>query len=294
MRKSVHFDTNLNADLVSREEKQFKEFTDCLEMTTHEKIKKTSILKSKLSVYPQIDFPIENNNYSHKDTRRIYINQSKKNIKKYKYEDNFIKTSRYTFFNFIPMSLFYQFKRHANIYFLFCAIIQCFPAISPLNPMTAIAPFVLVLTISMVREGIEDYYKHMNDEKENVERVLTFKDKDYKEELSRNLQVGDIIKVDEYSLIPADILMLSCSNLNKMAYIETANLDGEKNLKPKFCVGTIFNIFKDANNFVRIRGKIVCDKPNSDLNFFNGRIKLTSNIDVAVSVKQLLFKGNFT
>jgi hypothetical protein len=50
-------------------------------------------------------------------------------------------------------------------------------------------------------------------------------------------------------------------------------------------------MFKEADEFVRIRGKIVCDKPNSDLNKFYGRLKLNSKTDISMSVKQLLYKG---
>jgi len=54
------------------------------------------------------------------------------------------------------MSLFNQFKRYANIYFLVVAILQSIPAISPLNPLSAIAPLVFVISLSMIREGYED------------------------------------------------------------------------------------------------------------------------------------------
>ena len=286
MKKNVIFETNLSTSLVTNDQ---KELNESLEITK-ENLRK-SIIKPKLSVYPQIDFKRESLFVQKKDYRKIYLNQSIKNQKKFKYRDNFIKTSRYNCINFLPLSLFHQFKRNANIYFLVIAISQCFPIFSSMHPATALAPLIVVLLVSMAREGIEDYYKHLNDEKENMETVMQYKGGEYKKELSKNLQVGDIIKIEEYNIFPADILILSCSNLNKMAYIETANLDGEKNLKPKFCIGSTFNIFKDANNIVRIRGKILCDKPNSDLNVFNGRIKLTSSIDIAVSIKQLLLKG---
>jgi hypothetical protein len=49
--------------------------------------------------------------------------------------------------------LLLQFKRLANIYFLIIGIMQSIPAISPLGPLTAWAPLIVVLGISMIREG---------------------------------------------------------------------------------------------------------------------------------------------
>ena len=51
------------------------------------------------------------------------------------------------------VALTLQFKRFANIYFLVIAILQTIPAISPLSPLTAWAPLIVVLGISMIREG---------------------------------------------------------------------------------------------------------------------------------------------
>lgn len=50
-------------------------------------------------------------------------------------------------------SLLLQFERLANIYFLIIAVLQSIPAISPLGPLTAWAPLIVVLGISMLREG---------------------------------------------------------------------------------------------------------------------------------------------
>lgn len=69
---------------------------------------------------------------------------------------NYVRTTKYTALTFLPLSLFNQFKRYANIYFLIVAILQSIPAISPLNPLSAIAPLVFVISLSMIREGYED------------------------------------------------------------------------------------------------------------------------------------------
>ena len=48
-------------------------------------------------------------------------------------------------------SLLNQFRRLANIYFLIIGILQSIPSISPLGPLTAWAPLIVVLGISILR-----------------------------------------------------------------------------------------------------------------------------------------------
>lgn len=53
------------------------------------------------------------------------------------------------------------------MYFLIIAILQSIPEISPLTPVTAIIPLVFVLGISMIREGLEDYFRYKSDKETN-------------------------------------------------------------------------------------------------------------------------------
>ena len=224
-------------------------------------------------------------------SRKTHISHVSKNKRKYNYPNNFVKTSKYNIFDFFPKALLFQFARYANCYFLLIAIVQLIPQVSPLSPVTAIAPLVIVLLISITREGIEDYYRHKSDEKENTEKVFKYDGKSFVQDLSKNLEIGDVVRVDEYGVIPADLVIVSCSNLTKIAYLETANLDGEKNLKPKFCVPQIFSIFKDVDSNFRLKGTIINEMPNSDLQKFNGRFKINQKHDYSVTIKQFLYKG---
>lgn len=84
-----------------------------------------------------------------------------------KYKSNYISTTKYNIFTYLPLSLIIQFKRYANIYFLIEAILQSIPLISPLNPASAVAPLAFVLALSMLREGVEDYKRWRSDKRDN-------------------------------------------------------------------------------------------------------------------------------
>ncbi|KAG8918881.1 hypothetical protein FRC01_001607 [Tulasnella sp. 417] len=51
--------------------------------------------------------------------------------------------------------------------------------------------------------------------------------------LWKKLEVGDIVLLREDDQIPADIVVLSTSDADGLCYVETKNLDGETNLKPR-------------------------------------------------------------
>ena len=138
-----------------------------------------------------------------KDYRVIYLAQQRKTKLKRNYPNNTVLTSKYTLWNFLPLTIILQFKRYANIYFLVTAIIQCIPIISPLNPATAIIPFVIVLAISIFREGLEDWKRHKEDARENGIKVkrYNFTNQKYESIESWQLEVGDVIYLKNNSIL---------------------------------------------------------------------------------------------
>lgn len=70
----------------------------------------------------------------------------------------------------------------------------------------------------------------------------------------------------------ADILLLSTSEPNGLCFIETAELDGETNLKSKHCFLDTYVLGQNHEQLWQFKGEIVCEKPNNLLNKFDGTL----------------------
>lgn len=57
---------------------------------------------------------------------------------------------------FVPLFLFEQFRRWANIFFLLIALLQQIPDVSPTGRYTTLVPLIFILAVSAVKEIIED------------------------------------------------------------------------------------------------------------------------------------------
>lgn len=89
-----------------------------------------------------------------KETKRTVVFGGHNNLNKY--ESNRIVTTKYTWWNFLPKAIILQFIRPANTFYLIVAILQCIPVISALNPVASVAPFIIVIAVSLFKEAFED------------------------------------------------------------------------------------------------------------------------------------------
>ena len=69
---------------------------------------------------------------------------------------NTVRTTKYTALTWAPLSLIYQFKRAANVYFLVITILTLM-SFSPKRPASMVGTFSLVLVFTMLKEAYEDY-----------------------------------------------------------------------------------------------------------------------------------------
>ncbi|KAK4122150.1 phospholipid-translocating P-type ATPase [Parathielavia appendiculata] len=83
------------------------------------------------------------------------------------YVTNFIRSSRYTVWSFLPKQLVFQFSKLANFYFLVVGILQMIPGLSTTGTWTTIGPLIAFVALSMAKEGYDDYRRYKLDKLEN-------------------------------------------------------------------------------------------------------------------------------
>ncbi|KAL6879133.1 hypothetical protein J3F83DRAFT_725193 [Trichoderma novae-zelandiae] len=83
------------------------------------------------------------------------------------YMSNFIRSSRYTVYDFVPKQLVFQFSKLGNFYLLVMGILQAIPGLSTVGRWTTIAPLAGFVAFSMAKEGYDDYRRYQLDKSEN-------------------------------------------------------------------------------------------------------------------------------
>lgn len=203
--------------------------------------------------------------------RRIRANDREYNLS-YNYATNGIKTSKYNVLTFLPLNLFEQFQRIANAYFLCLLVLQVIPAISSLSWFTTVVPLALVLTVTAVKDAIDDIHRHRSDRQVNNRKAEVLIDGELRSEKWMNVKVGDIIKLQNNQFVTADLLLLSSSEPLNLVYIETAELDGETNLKVKQALTVTGEMGGSVESLAAFKGEVYCEPPNNRLDSFTGTL----------------------
>lgn len=221
-------------------------------------------------------------------SRVVYINGQ------HKFCSNKITTAKYNVFSFLPKFLFEQFRRYANVFFLFIALMQQIPGVSPTGRYTTAVPLFCILAVSAIKEIFEDVKRHKADRGVNRSKTLVLNRNTMKWDAKHwyEICVGDVVKVTNEHFFPSDLLLLASSEPNGMCYIETANLDGETNLKIRQSLAATYECVTSEKiiSNLSLTTSIECEPPNKHLYEFRGNLKHDDRI-FNVTTDQILLRG---
>ncbi|XP_051125692.1 probable phospholipid-transporting ATPase 5 [Andrographis paniculata] len=225
-------------------------------------------------------------------SRVVFCNEPRLHKRKpHKYPNNYVSTTKYNLITFLPIALFEQFRRVANLYFLLAAVLS-FTSLAPFNKVSVIAPLLFVIGISMIKEAIEDWHRFLQDNKVNSRKVMVhvgnglFVLKSWE-----SLLVGDVVRVTKNSYFPSDLLLLSSSYEDGLCYVETMNLDGETNLKAKRSLEATLSLDDDLK-FSKFKATVRCEDPNPSLYTFIGNLDIDEEESYSLSPTQVLLRDS--
>eukprot|EP01065_Artemidia_motanka_P004660 TRINITY_DN12214_c0_g3_i1.p1 TRINITY_DN12214_c0_g3~~TRINITY_DN12214_c0_g3_i1.p1 ORF type:complete len:1437 (+),score=354.71 TRINITY_DN12214_c0_g3_i1:90-4400(+) len=206
------------------------------------------------------------------------------------FPNNFLKTSHYTALNFLFLNLYEQFHQISNCYFLLNMVIALIPGVSPITPITAVLPLILVLCVAALKDGYEDWKRHVSDSKDNSAPVTILVDGQWKTVPSMDVRVGDVVRLSRGDVVKADLVVLSSDDEDGVVYIETSQLDGETNVKPRKGRPETLGL-RDPDDLASCDIEMTVDTPNDKLYRWQGVLK-DADGDTALGVKQTIWRGS--
>ncbi|KAK0417643.1 hypothetical protein QR680_013123 [Steinernema hermaphroditum] len=209
------------------------------------------------------------------------------------YPHNDISTTKYNLFTFIPLNLYYQLKRVANIYLLLIAGLQFIPALHIASKYVGLIPISFVMFLTALKDAYEDFRRHRLDQKINHTRCHVWDSNEgrFRKMRWENIIVGDVVHLSNDETIPADILLIKSSDPEGQVFVETANLDGETNKKQlgvlpgcrRFCAKKF-----DAEQF---NATVFCGHPTKEIQKISGRVEYADGSKDSIRKGNVMLRG---
>ncbi|XP_023443441.2 phospholipid-transporting ATPase IC isoform X2 [Dasypus novemcinctus] len=164
------------------------------------------------------------------------------------------------------------------------------PQITTLAWYTTLVPLLMVLGITAIKDLVDDVARHRMDNEINNRTCEVVKDGRFKVAKWKEVQVGDVIRLKKNDFIPADVLLLSSSEPNSLCYVETAELDGETNLKFKMALEITDRYLQRESALATFDGFVECEEPNNRLDKFTGTL-FWRNTSFPLDADKILLRG---
>ena len=108
-------------------------------------------------------------------------------------EPNLIRNSKYSFFSFLPLVLYNQFRYFFNLFYLLIALSQFINMLKVGFLFTYVAPLVFVLGFTLVKEAVDDHFRKKRDQETNNQVYQLVTKNGVTDVFSKDLKVGHII-----------------------------------------------------------------------------------------------------
>ncbi|CAL1295012.1 unnamed protein product [Larinioides sclopetarius] len=196
---------------------------------------------------------------------------------------NIIRNQKYNILTFIPLVLFHQFKFFLNLYFLVMALSQFIPDVRIGYLYTYWGPLGFVLTVTLIREAIDDFRRYRRDREVNYRKYRKLTSRGVVQIPSANIKVSDLIIVDKDQRVPADMVFLSTTEKTGSCFIRSDQLDGETDWKLRLAVSTTQRL-SSTDELFQMDASIYAEEPKKDIHSFVGKFTRNDGEGAEVSL----------
>ncbi|KAI7791325.1 putative phospholipid-transporting ATPase IC [Triplophysa rosa] len=230
-----------------------------------------------------------NNQTFHKSLRRRSILC----VRWGRYADNVVRSYKYTPLTFLPLNLYEQFQRAANLFFLLIVILQCVPIIATIPWYSTMLPLLFVLVVRGCKDLATDVGRRRSDSQINKRPCDVLTPEGFRTVKWKDVCAGDILRVHKDQVIPADLLLLCSTEPHSLCYVETADIDGETNLKFRQALTVTHAELKAdqaEKDLAAFNGVVWCEEPNGNLHSFKGELHWKGERHL-LDIDNLLLRG---
>lgn len=80
-------------------------------------------------------------------------------------------------------------------------------------------PLLLVLCVTTIKDGYEDWRRHRSDQNENNRKALVLHPGKFVMKKWKEIRVGEVVKITADETMPCDMVLLGTSDPNGIAYV---------------------------------------------------------------------------
>lgn len=202
---------------------------------------------------------------------------------------NVIRNQKYSLLTFLPLVLFNQFKFFLNLYFLVMACSQFVPVLRIGYLYTYWGPLGFVISVTMVREAIDDFRRWQRDREVNLAKYPKLTERGRVLVTASRLQVGDVVEVGKGVRAPADLVLLRTTESSGACFVRTDQLDGETDWKLRLAV-THTQRVQGEEELLASNCSVYAEKPQKDIHGFIGKLSHEAG-EESLSVENTVWCG---
>jgi phospholipid-transporting ATPase len=228
------------------------------------------------------------------------------------FPDNTIKTTKYTWYTFLPLNLWEQLQKFGNVYFLFVSMLMYLGErttlfVGTIKAFSTLGTLVMMMAVTAVTAALDDKKRGQADKHTNEQKATTVTQgvgsRQTGEKQWQDVRVGDVLLVEQDQEFPADMVPLYCTGDQGTCYVSTANLDGETNLKLKEAAPSSYTALGGRpgleqpsvlSKLPELKFNVEAEPPNKSIHEFKGTLSIgppESSKTEPLGGKHLLLRG---